>query len=158
MPLRHGRLARWLDDRPDAPLSSRFVSGALVGAFFCIFTPLLLALWVFGGREAMIRGINTRLDLLTIAYPLGALVSHSLLYGLTALVRTKPARAFLGVVAFIPWFAGMALCMDGGHADWRLKHTALTALGALSFGLPLGWGMREPQWRRRKQASRRSAV
>jgi hypothetical protein len=114
MSLRHGKIARWLDGRPDSSLSSVFVSGALVGAFFSIFTTLLLLLWAFGGREATIRDIETRLDLLTVVYPLGALVSDSLLYGLTALVRTRPARAFLGVVAFIPWFAGMALCRWAG--------------------------------------------
>jgi hypothetical protein len=155
---RQGRIARWLDDRLDASLGSRFLTGALVGAFFSIFTPLLLLLWALGGRMASIRGIDTRLDLLSALYPIGAVVSSSFLYGLTALVRTRPARALFGAVAFVPWVAAIALCMEGGHTQWRFMHTAVTALGALALGAPLGWGMTAPRWQRRARPSRRSAV
>ena len=154
------KLAYFLDaDRADAPLSARFIEGALFGlVFFGVFTPLLLVGWVFGGREATIRGIETRLDLLTLLYPLGAIVSCSLLYGLTSLVRSRPARALLGTVAFLPWFAALALCMDGGHTHWRILHTLTTVVGAVAFGAPFGWDMTQPRIRRRASRSRRSAV
>ena len=157
---RLGKLASFLDaDRPDATLSARFIDGALFGLVFAVlFTPLLLFTWAMGGREATIRGVETRLDLLSMLYPLGAIVSNSLLFGLTSLVRSRVGRALLGAVAFIPWFAAMALSMEGGHAHWRILHTAVSLGCALLLGGPIGWDMTQPKIRRRSSRSRRSAV
>ena len=157
---RLGRLAYFLDaDRPDAPLSARFLDGALFGlVFFAVFTPLILLSWALEGREATIRGVETRLDLLSLLYPLGAIVSNSLLFGLTSFVRSRLARALLGIGAFLPWFAAMALCIERGHTDWRVLHTWTTVLSAVVIGAPIGWGMTQPKIRRRTSRSRRSAV
>jgi hypothetical protein len=154
------KLARYLDgDRPDAPLRDRFATGALVGALFASFTPLLLLLWAIGGREITSRGGQVvRVDLLAAIYPLGAVVTGALLFGLTALVRARVLRALLGAVAFLPWVAGIALCMNAGHVVWRPMHTVATILMALAFGVPIGWGMTPRLGRPPNRRSRRPAV
>src|SRR5688572_6739760 len=159
MPQRRDRIARLLDgDRPDAPFASRLATGALVGAFFAVFVPVILILWAIGGRETVIKGTTVRLDLLTAIYPLGAVLSSALLYALAPLSPSRVLRALLGAIAFVPWFAGIAWCSDGGYATWRSKHTAVTIISALAIGAPLGWNTTPKRKQRGDRASRRSAV
>ena len=131
----------------------------MVGASFAIFTPLLLIAWAVGGREITGRGgVLVRVDLLVALYPLGAIVSGALLFGLTALARGRLLRALLGAVAFLPWVAGIALCIDGGYSVWRPLHTVTTVFMALALGAPIGWSMTPRLGRPREQRSRRTAV
>ena len=146
-------------DRPDAPVGARFVTGAMLGAMFTVFTPLLLFLWAVGGRETTTRhGTLIRVDLLAALYPIGAIVTAALMFGLASFVRVRSLRALVGVVAFLPWAAAIIVCFDSGHVQWRALHTVTTLLMALAFGAPIGWRMPYRAARQRRQPSRRAAV
>jgi len=141
MPQLSDEIARFLDgDRPNASAWLRFGAGALLGACFAVFTPILLGLWAFGGPEITLRGGQLlRVDLLSLLYPLGAVFSGGLFCLLTPRAPNRPARALLGALAVSPWFAAVALCIDRGYAAWQGPHTVTTLLGAISIGAPLGW-------------------
>lgn len=141
MPQVFEEIARFLDgERPNASPRLRFGAGALLGGCLALFTPILLGLWAIEGAEITVPpGRPVRVDLLSLVYPLGAIVSGGLFCLLTSYASTRLARAVLGAVAVLPWFAAIALCLDRGYAAWQSAHTVTTLLGALSLGAPLGW-------------------
>jgi hypothetical protein len=134
-------IARFLDgEHPEASLGLRFLTGALLGAVFAIFTPLLALLWFVSGPEVMTRkSILVRVDLLTALYPLGAVITGALFAALVSYARSRVTASLLGVAAFIPWCAAIGLCIDRGYADWSAKHTFLTLFCAVVFGGFAGW-------------------
>jgi hypothetical protein len=141
-------IARHVDDWPGARPRTRFLNGALLGSLFAVFTPVFLLMWALEGPEVLTRRGTIRVDLLALAYPLGAVVSISLLLGLAGVAQSRVGRALLGALAFLPWCGAMTLCLDRGYADWQPVHSLATILCATAIGAPIGWSMTAPRGRR----------
>ena len=133
-------IARFLEGgRPAASPGVRAAAGASVGAVFWVFVPVLGAIWLFSGPELVARGTVVRVDWLTLLYPLGAVCTGALFGLFNIPSRGQVARSLLGVLAFVPWSAAIAVCFDDGIAQWSLRHSLLTGLMATFLGGPLAW-------------------
>ena len=141
MPRFLDEIARFLDgERPEARPALRFTAGALVGSCFALFTPILLGLWIFRGREVLLkRGGSVRVDLASLLYPLGAVISGALFVLLVSRARSRIVAALLGSLALLPWLVSIVVCINQGYAHWQMAHTVTTLLGAIGLGAPLGW-------------------
>ena len=124
---------------PRAPIRVRAAAGAAAGSVFAVFTPILAATWLFRGAEVTIARGLVRVDLLTLLYPLGAVIAGALLCILLPYGRGRIGGALLGAISLLPWIAAIAWCMDRGYAQWQVSHTILTFLVATLLGAPLGW-------------------
>jgi hypothetical protein len=153
-------LASFLDgDWPDAPAMVRVRAGAAVGSVFMIFLPVIAFLWWREGTEYVSRdGRSMRLDLLSLLYPFGTVVTGSLFFLLAGVSQARLAKACLGALAFLPWMAALALCINDGYQNWRGVHTAITLLTAVAFGCPLGWNASSLTTRSRESKSAEPAV
>ena len=153
-------LTSFLDgEAPHAPARTRIGAGAALGSVFLVFMPVLLLLWWSAGPEYVSKdGLRLRVDLLSLLYPIGAVVTGALFFLLAGLVRTRFGKALMGAVSFLPWIIGIALCINGGYNHWTSLHSALTLIGSVTFGATLGWHASQFTTRRRHSQSIRDAV
>ncbi len=111
---------------------------------FGIFTPLLLLVLLFGGREVETDSdVSVRVDLLLLLYPLGATIAGALLGALAPYARGRISAALIGMVAMAPWMTGINLALEHGHRDWSGVHTITTLLMIVIFGAGMGQVARE---------------
>ena len=134
-------IARFLDgSRPKASVRLRLLAGASVGAVFAAFTPILALIWAVKGPVFVDRnGVRLRVDVLTFAYPLGAVLSGALFSLLVSYCRSRLVGALAGAAALTPWFALVVAATDDGLAAWTRAHTVTVLVGAGVIGGWLGW-------------------
>ena len=140
MPLGN-EMARFLDgERPNASLGLRLLTGATFGTVFAVFTPIIAVFWLVKGAEFQAQnGMLIRVDLLTLLYPLGAVISGALFSGLVSYRRNRVAASLSGMIALAPWFLAIVVCFDRGYLDWTRFHTAIASFCAVMMGGWLGW-------------------
>jgi hypothetical protein len=144
------RISEFLDgNRPDAPIWLRLLTGAAFGAVFSVFVPIIALVWLIGGAEVQTRSALIRADLLTLLYPLGAIISGALFVALVGYCRSRVAASISGIVALAPWFVAIGLCFNRGYSTWTPDHTVTTTICTLLIGGGLGWFTAESRFHRR---------
>ena len=139
---------------PEEPVGRRTMAGAIIlSGAFGVFVPIILLMLLLGGPEQIDKhGTLWRVDLILVLYPLGAAVAGAIVGALLPLTRSRVGACAVGVIALVPWAAGISLCADRGYAHWTGTHTALAALTALPLGLAFGAGLYAGDRRRRRGA------
>jgi hypothetical protein len=150
------RIGKFLDgDAPHASATTRVAAGAMGGAVFAAFALVSAAAWLVVGPVSTTRGgVRVRWDLLTVGYPLGAVLGGALLGFARPCVRPRPLAALFGLLALLPLSVLLTASLDGAHRAWSLRHTVLALVTAAVLGGGLGWTLHAPAaaraWQRRR--------
>jgi hypothetical protein len=120
-----------------------------------VFALVAAVAWLVVGPESTLQsGVRVRWDMLTVGYPLGAVLGGALLGLGRPCVRRRPVAVLVGVVALLPLSIVVSASLDGAHLAWGPRATVLAMLTAATLGGGLGWALHDPSaahaWRRRR--------
>jgi hypothetical protein len=130
--------------RPQAPAYQRVVLGARNATlYFAVFYPLLLLLWLIGGRHAVSRGMEIDTLVMLVAYPPGVALMGAIAGLLVPFMRTLGLALLSGIVAIAPLMCGISLAIDNGWHAWGSEHTVIGTFMTLFFGAIVGKVVRD---------------
>lgn len=129
-----------------APLGARVTGGArLAFQIMLPFTGLILLILFLNGGPVLVddHGMVMNIGLLLFTYPLGAAVSGAIIGLLLPLMRSVIGAVVCGLIALIPWTAGVAVGIDHGLTSWNSVHSSMVVVMTVIFGSIVGLGTRE---------------
>ena len=132
--------------------------GLLMGLGFGVFDLIILLLLITGGRyhACSNRSYSGTCDwlLLALTYPAGAGAMGAILGAALPAFRRLWLAIPFGILATIPWFAGIAVADVRARAHWQESDTLLVLGCATAFGSAVGYII----WKTPKARGRRSSV
>ena len=112
---------------------------AFSATFPGMFSIPIWAIYLFGGRYwTDPDGVRMDWLVLSIAYPVGALLIGAIAGLGTPLRRNVLSSCIIGTIAIAPLAAGIALSMGNALTHWAVANTIVAGSLSLAFGITLG--------------------